>query len=368
MKKKGRLSAEKKINERASPSSRGRRDQRRLEGKSLLVTGGAGFIGSNFVHFLLRRYSDIKVVNLDKLTYACNLDNLSDIGCDIRHDFLRGDIRDRKLVRGIFENVRGVFHFAAETHVDRSIVDAGEFIQTDVFGTFILLEALRASPHVEFFVHVSTDEVYGSRGRGFFSESDPINPSSPYAASKAGADRLVHAYHVTYGLPVITVRPSNNYGPYQYPEKFIPLFVTNALEGKSLPLYGKGTNVRDWLYVEDNCRAIDLVARKGVIGGVYNIGANDERRNIDVARRIVKLLGKDPGLIQPVADRLGHDRRYALDCRKILALGWSPEVPFEDGLARTVRWYVENEEWWRKIKDRSADFKAFYETYYAERK
>jgi len=364
----GGASAPRKRKKSVLSSPRSRRGERRLDGKTVLVTGGAGFIGSNFVHFLLDRTADIRIINLDKLTYAGNLDNLSDIACDIRHDFVRGDIRDPKLVRGIFENVQGVFHFAAETHVDRSIVDAGEFIQTDVFGTFVLLEALRASPKVEFFIQVSTDEIYGSRDRGFFKESDPINPSSPYAASKAGADRLASAYHVTHRLPVIIVRPSNNYGPFQYPEKFIPLFVTNALEGKGLPLYGKGTNVRDWLYVEDNCRAIELVARRGVVGEAYNIGANDERRNIDVARRIVKLLGKDAGLIKPVADRLGHDRRYALDCRKIRTLGWKPAVPFEAGLARTVKWYVENEEWWRKIKDRSEDFKAFYETYYAERK
>jgi len=340
---------------------------RGLDGKTVLVTGGAGFIGSNFIHLMLARYPDIRIINLDALTYAGNLDNLADLSCDARHEFIRGDIRDKDLVGDVFGRVQGVFHFAAETHVDRSILDAGEFVLTDVFGTFTLLEALRRSPHIEFFVHVSTDEVYGSRDEGFFKETDALNPSSPYAASKAGADRLAFAYHVTYGLPVIIVRPSNNYGPNQFPEKFIPLFVTNALEGKPLPLYGRGANVRDWLYVDDNGRAIELAARRGTIGEAYNVGANDEHRNIEVARRIVKLLGKDRGLITPVPDRLGHDRRYALNCRKLRALGWKPEVSFDEGLARTVRWYVKNEGWWRKIKERNPDYKAFYETYYKKK-
>ena len=342
--------------------------ERRFGSKTLLVTGGAGFIGSNFVHSMLKLYPNVRIVNLDKLTYAGNLDNLADIGCDLRHEFIRGDIRDKDLVRGIFERVQGVFHFAAETHVDRSILDAGEFVLTDVFGTFVLLEALRRSPHVEFFVHVSTDEVYGSRDTGFFKETDSLTPSSPYAASKTGADRLAHAFFVTYGVPVVIVRPSNNYGPYQYPEKFIPLFVTNAMEDKPLPLYGKGANVRDWLHVEDNCRAIELVARRGALGEAYNIGANDERRNIDVARRIVKLLGKSRDLIKFVPDRAGHDRRYAVNCRKLRALGWKTEIVFEEGLEKTVSWYVENESWWRKIKEQSAEFKSFYAEYYKDRK
>ena len=342
--------------------------ERSLDGKTVLVTGGAGFIGSNFIRMLLTRTDNIRIVNLDKLTYAGNPSNLADLKGDPRHEFIHGDIRDREIVAGIFGHVQGVFHFAAETHVDRSIVDAGEFVQTDVFGTWVLLEALRRSPGIEFFVHVSTDEVYGSRDEGFFKETDGINPSSPYAASKAGADRLAHAYWVTYGSPVVIVRPSNNYGPFQYPEKFIPLFITNALEEKNLPLYGKGRNVRDWLFVEDNCRAIELAARRGVLGEAYNVGANDERPNIEVARRIVKRLKKSKDLIKFVPDRLGHDRRYALNCRKIRALGWKPETGFEDGLARTVAWYVENEAWWRKIKDKSAEFKAFYESYYKDRK
>ena len=341
--------------------------QRNLDNKTILVTGGAGFIGSNFIHYLLKSYPRCKIINLDKLTYAGNLNNLKDVENDSRYEFIHGDIRDRELVCKIFKRVQGVVHFAAETHVDRSIIEAGEFVLTDVFGTFILLDALRNSD-IEFFIHVSTDEVYGSRDRGFFKEDEPLNPSSPYAASKAGADRLAYAYWLTYKLPVIILRPSNNFGPYQYPEKFIPLFVTNALEGKTLPLYGKGTNVRDWLYVGDNCRAIDLVIRRGKVGEVYNIGANNEVQNIAIAEKIADLLGKPHSLIKFVPDRLGHDRRYAVDCRKIHSLGWKPESNFEDSLASTVRWYQENTAWWRKIKEKSKDFKEFYAKYYQERR
>jgi dTDP-glucose 4,6-dehydratase len=342
--------------------------ERQLDGKTILVTGGAGFIGSNFIHYLLQKYPHLKIINLDKLTYAGNLDNLKDVEKDPRYEFVHGDIRDKEVVAGIMTRVQGVAHFAAETHVDRSILDAGEFVLTDVYGSFILLEALKAAPPVEFFLHVSTDEVYGSRDKGFFKENDSLHPSSPYAASKTGADRLAYAYHVTYGLPIIILRPSNNFGPYQYPEKFIPLFVTNALEDNPLPLYGRGTNVRDWLYVEDNCRAIDLLMCKGKLGEAYNIGAGNEVRNVSVAEQICRLLGKPRNLIKLVPDRLGHDRRYALDSRKIHALGWKPEKKFEEALASTVRWYQENEEWWRKIKERSRDFKTFYETYYRDRK
>ena len=340
---------------------------RSLRGKTLLVTGGAGFIGSNFIRFLLRPDTDLRIVNLDKLTYAGNLDNLRDVESDPRYEFVHGDIRDRDLVARVFPRVQAVVHFAAETHVDRSIVDAGEFVLTDVFGTYVLLEALRAHPQVEAFVHISTDEVYGSRDEGAFSENDALNPSSPYAASKAGADRLVHAYWVTYGLPVVILRPSNNFGPYQYPEKFIPLFTTNALEGRTLPLYGAGTNVRDWLYVEDCCRAIELAALRGVAGEAYNVGAGNEVRNIEVAERIVDLVGRPRDLIKLVADRPGHDRRYAVDSAKVRSLGWKPEHRFEDALASTVRWYRENEAWWRKIKERSQDFKSWYDTYYKDR-
>jgi len=342
--------------------------ERPIDGKTLLVTGGAGFIGSNFIRYLLREYPRTKIINLDKLTYAGNPDNLKDVEKDPRYEFIHGDIRDREAVRAIFPRVQGVVHFAAETHVDRSILDAGEFILTDVYGSFVLFEALKTAPHIEFFLHISTDEVYGSRDKGFFKETDSLHPSSPYAASKAGADRLAYAYHVTYGLPIIILRPSNNFGPYQYPEKFIPLFVTNALEDKELPLYGQGTNVRDWLYVEDNCRAIDLLMRSGKAGEAYNIGAANEVQNVSIAEQICGLLGKPRNLIKLVPDRLGHDRRYALECRKIHALGWRPEKNFTEALASTVRWYQENGEWWRKIKERSRDFKTFYETYYRDRK
>jgi dTDP-glucose 4,6-dehydratase len=343
-------------------------DERRIDGKALLITGGAGFIGSNFIHYLLRKYPGVRLINLDQLTYAGNLDNLKDVEDDARYEFVRGDIRDRDVVREILARVQGVVHFAAETHVDRSILDAGEFVLTDVYGTFVLLDSLKAAPQVEFFLHVSTDEVYGSREEGFFKEDDSFYPSSPYSASKAGADRLAYAYHVTYGLPVIILRPSNNFGPYQYPEKFIPLFATQAIEGQSLPLYGKGTNVRDWLYVEDCCRAVEFLMGRGQSGEVYNIGAGNEVRNIHVAEKICDLLDKPRGLIKCVPDRLGHDRRYALDCTKIHALGWKPEAKFDEALASTVRWYRDHEAWWRKIKDRSPDFQAFYDTYYTNKK
>lgn len=340
--------------------------ERGLDGKTLLVTGGCGFIGSNLIHHLLDRYPDCRIINLDKLTYAGNPENLRDIESDPRYTFVRGDIRDRETVGELMGGVQGVLHLAAETHVDRSILDAGEFVLTDVYGTFVLLEAARDSD-LEFFLHVSTDEVYGSRDKGFFRETDPINPSSPYAASKAGADRLAHAYVVTYGLPVIIVRPSNNYGPFQYPEKFIPLFTTNALEDRALPLYGDGSNVRDWLFVGDHCRALDLVCRKGGLGEVYNIGANAEVPNLEVAKEIVALLGKPEGLIRLVEDRAGHDRRYALECRKIRDLGWAPKKSFPEGLKETVAWYRDCPEWWGRIKHSDGDFKDFQEKYYKNR-
>ncbi len=340
--------------------------ERNFDGKTVLVTGGAGFIGSHFIRGFLGRWPGAKIINFDKLTYAGNLDNLRDLEDDPRYEFVRGDIRDRDLVRAVFPRVQAVVHFAAETHVDRSILDAGEFVLTDVYGSFILLEALRDSPGIEAFVHISTDEVYGSRDEGYFRETDALSPSSPYAASKTGGDRLAHAYHVTYGLPILIVRPSNNYGPNQYPEKFIPLFTTNALEGKTLPLYGKGTNVRDWLFVGDCCRAVELVLRRGEPGQAYNVGAANEAANIEVARRICDILGKPRDIIKPVADRPGHDRRYAVDWSKIKALGWAPGIPFATGLEETVRWYERNREWWMKIKERSRDFEAFYARNYKE--
>jgi dTDP-glucose 4,6-dehydratase len=327
--------------------------ERTLEGKTVLVTGGAGFIGSHFVRAVLKRHKQTRVVNLDKLTYAGNLDNLRDVAEDPRYEFVLGDIRDKALVRKLFARVQGVVHFAAETHVDRSIYDAGEFVLTNVHGTYTLLDALRAFPAVEFFAHVSTDEVYGSRPGRAARETDPLQPSSPYAATKAAGDHLARAYHVTYGLPTIVLRPSNTYGPGQFPEKLIPLFLTNALEGKTLPVFGDGLNVRDWLFVEDHCRAVEAAVLRGRSGGVYNVGGGSELANIDLAKRILDALEAPRELIQFVPDRPGHDRRYAMDSGLIRALGWEPEVPFAEGLKRTVRWYAANKGWWRKVRTRS---------------
>jgi len=327
--------------------------ERSLDGKTILVTGGAGFIGSHFIRMVLRRHPSTRVVNLDKLTYAGNLDNLHDVQDDPRYEFILGDIRDKALVRRVFARVQGIVHFAAETHVDRSIYDAGEFVLSNVHGTYTLLDALRAFPAVEFFIHVSTDEVYGSRTGRAARESDPLQPSSPYAATKAAGDHLARAYHVTYGLPTIVLRPSNTFGPCQFPEKLIPLFLTNALEGKTIPVFGDGLNVRDWLYVEDHCRAVEAAILRGRNGSVYNVGGGVELTNIEVARRILVALDASRELIQFVPDRPGHDRRYAMDSGLIRALGWEPETPFAEGLKRTVRWYASNRSWWRKVRTRS---------------
>ncbi|MCD6451691.1 MAG: dTDP-glucose 4,6-dehydratase, partial [Acidobacteria bacterium] len=278
--------------------------------RKILITGGAGFIGSNFIHYLLSRYKDIEVVNLDKLTYAGNLDNLKDVADDPRYRFVKGDICDRKIVSEVISGCELVVHFAAETHVDRSILEAGSFITTDVYGTYVLLEEAKKAG-VKRFIHISTDEVYGSVEEGFSREDDPLKPSNPYSASKAGADRLAYSFFVTYHLPVIIVRASNNFGPYQYPEKIIPLFITNAIDDLILPLYGDGKNIRDWLYVEDHCRAIDLLIEKGKEGEVYNVGGGNLLPNIELTRRILAILGKPETLIRYVADRPGHDRRYA---------------------------------------------------------
>jgi len=327
----------------------------------ILVTGGAGFIGSNFVRHLLRAHEDVEVVNLDKLTYAGNLENLRDVESDPRYTFVRGDICDAGVVRSALAGADAVVNFAAETHVDRSISDPQDFIRTDVLGTHTLLEAVRELG-VGRYLQVSTDEVYGSIERGSFREDSVLAPSSPYSASKAGADLLVLAYHGTFATPVLITRSSNNYGPYQYPEKIVPLFVTNALDDEPLPVYGDGRNVRDWLYVEDNCAAIDLVLHKGEPGHVYNVGGGNEVENLDLTRRILDLLGKDHSLVRYVPDRPGHDRRYSVDCAKLQALGWAPRTPFADGLATTVAWYRDHRTWWEPIK--SGEFRRYYEQQY----
>jgi dTDP-glucose 4,6-dehydratase len=329
----------------------------------LVVTGGAGFIGSNFVRFMLRRYDDLEVVNLDKLTYAGNLDNLRDVEDDVRYTFVKGDICDAAVVRAALQGADAVVNFAAETHVDRSISGPQDFISTDVLGTHTLLEAVREQG-IARYVQISTDEVYGSTEAGSFTEKSDLAPSSPYSASKAGADLLVLAYHRTFGTPVLITRSSNNYGPWQYPEKIIPLFITNAIDDQALPVYGDGLNVRDWLYVDDNCAGIDAVLRKGVLGEVYNIGGGNEVKNLALTRRILELLGKSPELIRFVTDRPGHDRRYSIDCAKLQALGWHPATPFEAGLKRTVSWYRDTPDWWRKIK--SGEWRDYYEQQYAE--
>lgn len=331
----------------------------------LLVTGGAGFIGSNFVRHMLQAHPDYHIHVLDAMTYAGNLENLSDVASNPNLYFFIGDIRDEALVNNLAPNMDAIVNFAAETFVDRSIHEPGDFITTDVVGTFRLLEAARRS-RIERFVHVSTDEVYGSVEQGSSKETDPIEPNSPYSASKAGGDLLARSYYVTYKTPVMVTRASNNYGPYQHPEKLIPFFVTNAIDGAALPVYGDGKQVRDWLHVEDHCRAIDTVLHKGEVGNVYNVGAGYERTNMEVTHGILEALGKDDSLIRYVADRPGHDRRYSVDCSKLKALGWAPQVSFEDGLPRTVRWYVENEGWWRRIKE-GQSYKDFQAAWYKDR-
>ncbi len=330
----------------------------------ILVTGGAGFIGSNFVRHVLTAHPEDSLVNLDKLTYAGNLENLRDVEGNPRYRFVKGDVCDAVLVRDVMRGIDAVAHFAAETHVDRSNLGADDFLRTNVTGTFTLLEAAREL-RLARFLAVSTDEVYGSIPRGAAREGDPLNPSNPYSASKAAADLLARAYWITHRLPVIITRSSNNFGPYQYPEKVIPLFVTNALEDKPLPLYGDGRNVRDWLYVLDNCAAIDLVLRSGQEGEIYNIGGGHEVENVALTREILALLGKPESFITPVADRPGHDRRYALDSSKAHALGWKPTHTFQSALAATVEWYRTHEAWWKPIK--TGAFRAYYRAQYAAR-
>ncbi|MGC8837156.1 MAG: dTDP-glucose 4,6-dehydratase [Anaerolineae bacterium] len=334
--------------------------------RNLLITGGAGFIGSNFTRYILEKYPDYRVVVFDKLTYAGNLDNLRDLEGNPRYTFIWGDICDAEAVDRVMRahEIDTIVNFAAETHVDRSIMEADAFIKTDVYGTYVLLEAARRYGGVRYH-QVSTDEVYGEVLEGRSREDDPLRPRSPYAASKAGAEHLVAAYHVTYGIPTTVTRGSNNIGPYQYPEKVVPLFITNAIDDLELPLYGDGLQMRDYQYVLDHCEGIDLVLHRGVPGEVYNLGSGVETRNIDMARLILRLLGKPESLIRHVTDRPGHDRRYALDCSKIMALGWRPRHTFEEALEKTVRWYVDNEWWWRKIK--SGEYLEYYRKWYIER-
>lgn len=321
----------------------------------LLVTGGCGFIGSNFIRGLLAPGREIHVWNLDALTYAGNRANLRDLESDPRYHFIHGDIRDQAVVQRAFSasDPDCVVHFAAESHVDRSITDAAAFVTTNVLGTHVLLDEAR-KVGLRLFVHVSTDEVYGSRETGSFREPDPLNPSSPYSASKAGSDLLARSYFVTYGLPVIVTRCTNNFGPYQFPEKLIPLFISNLIEGAKVPVYGTGRNVRDWIYVKDHCSAIEFLIGKGVPGEIYNIGSGNELTNLDITKELIRVQGKDESVIEYVRDRPGHDFRYSLDTTRIRAMGWRPEFEFGAALEATIAWYRENEAWWYPLKHRGA--------------
>jgi dTDP-glucose 4,6-dehydratase len=336
--------------------------------REVLVTGGAGFIGSNFVRYALRTHADWRVTTLDKLTYAGRRENLHDVMQDPRHEFVHGDIADAAVAGPLVERSNVVVHFAAETHVDRSLLHAGDFIRTDVEGTWVLLEAARRAKALERFIQISTDEVYGSVPTGASVETDELKPRNPYAASKAGADRLAYSYWATYGLPIVITRASNNYGPYQFPEKVIPLFATNAIDDIQVPLYGDGRNVRDWLHVDDHCRAVDLLIERGVNGDVYNVGGGNDIMNVELTHRILDGLGKPRTLIKPVADRPGHDRRYCLDTTKLRAAGWAPQVAFDAGLQQTVEWYRDNAWWWRPIKEQDPAYKAYIQTQYGARR
>lgn len=328
----------------------------------ILITGGCGFIGSNFIRHITNKYPAYEVINLDALTYAGNPDNLKDIKAESPYRFVKGKVEDMSLVKNLASGVDCVVHFAAESHVDRSIMDAEPFLLTNVIGTYKMLEAARTAS-VRKFIHISTDEVYGALGEeGKFTEDTSLMPNSPYSASKASGDMLVRAYNETFGFPAIIVRPSNNYGPFQFPEKLIPLMITNLFENKQVPVYGEGQNVRDWLFVEDNCRAIDVVMHKGKGGEIYNVGGDSETRNIDVVRKVLSLMGKGEEAITYVKDRPGHDYRYALDNSKIeRELGWKPSVDIDAGIEKTVRWYRDNEWWWKPLKERlSSESKGFW--------
>ena len=333
---------------------------------NILVTGGAGFIGSNFVRYMVEKYSDYHIINLDALTYCGNLENLKDIEDKDNYTFVKGDIRDKAIVDELVEKSDYVINFAAESHVDRSIADPEIFIKSNVLGTQVLLNA--AKEHgVEKYIQISTDEVYGTLGKtGYFTEDTPLQPNSPYSASKAGGDLIARAYHETFGLPVNITRCSNNYGPYQFPEKLIPLMISNALEDKKLPVYGDGKNVRDWLHVHDHCSAIDLVLHEAKPGEVYNIGGNNEKQNIEIVKLILAELDRDESLIEFVTDRLGHDRRYAIDSTKIQEeLSWKPEYTFEVGIRKTIQWYLDNQDWMSQVK--SGQYQQYYERMYSGR-
>jgi len=320
----------------------------------IFVTGGCGFIGSNFIKYMFNKYSSYEIVNIDALTYAGVRENLKEIEDSERYRFIHGRIEDIALVKKEMEGMDAVIHFAAESHVDRSIVDAQPFIKTNVLGLQVLLDTSKEKK-IKKFIHISTDEVYGTfqTDEGSFTEESPLKPNSPYAASKAAADMLVRSYIITYGFPAIIIRPSNNYGPYQMPEKFIPLMVTNLIDGLKIPVYGKGLNIRDWLYVEDTCHAIDIVLHKGKVGEVYNIGGGNEKRNIEVVKKVIEIMGKKEDAIKFVPDRPGHDYRYSIDYSKIINdLGWKPRIDFDTGIKMAINWYKENEWWWRPLKER----------------
>ena len=333
---------------------------------SVLVTGGAGFIGSNFVRYMVDKYPEYDIINLDALTYSGNLENLKDIENKENYSFVKGDIRDKSIVDDLVKKCDYVINFAAESHVDRSIFDPEIFIKSNVLGTQVLLNASKEFG-VEKYIQISTDEVYGTLGEsGYFTENSPLQPNSPYSASKAGGDLITRAYFETFDLPMNITRCSNNYGPYQFPEKLIPLMISNALENKSLPVYGDGKNIRDWLHVYDHCTAIDLVLHEGKLGEVYNIGGNNEKENIYIVKLILEELGKDESLIEFVTDRLGHDRRYAIDSTKIQTdLGWKPKYTFEIGIKETIKWYLDNQEWISKV--RSGEYQDYYEKLYSNR-
>lgn len=320
-----------------------------MDNKKFLITGGSGFIGSNFIRYMFENYQGCSITNLDKLTYAGNPDNLREFERDPRYSFIKGDICNTETVKKAMQEIDIVVHFAAESHVDRSINSSTEFVNTNVMGTNVLLEnALKNN--VERFIHISTDEVYGSIQKGSFKEIDNLDPSSPYSASKAGSDLLVRSYYTTHKMPAIITRCTNNFGPYQYPEKLIPLFITNLLEDKKVPVYGTGKNIREWIYVLDHCRAIDFIIQKGKIGEIYNVGSGNEKTNMEITEKILEYLGKDESMIQFVEDRKGHDMRYSLDSSKLKKLGWNPLYDFETAISKTIQWYIQNTWWWKKLK------------------